>query len=196
MDLVSALAMDAVARHPGRRFGTPTAFGFAFAALLSIGLYVFGKNHTPDYSISLFGKTGPDTLELKSVLASVVLGLAAFQISSAAWFMGRPRFLPRPPARLGSVHRLAGVAALLVTLPIAYHCAFAYGVQTFDTRTAVHSIAGCFFYGAFVAKVTVVRSKRLPGWSLPLAGGTLFVTVALLWYTSALWKFNGFHLPV
>ena len=80
--------------------------------------------------------------------------------------------------------------------PIAYHCAFAYGVQTFDTRVAVHSIAGCFLYGAFVAKVTVVRSRRLPGWALPLAGGTLFVTVALLWYTSALWKFNNYSLPV
>jgi hypothetical protein len=188
--------MDAVARHPGRRFGTPTAFGFALAAAVAIGLYVFGKNHTPDYSISLFGKTGTDTLALKSVLASVVLGLAVFQITSAPWFMGKLQFLPRAPARLGTVHRAAGIAAFLVTLPIAYHCAFAYGVQTFDTRVAVHSIAGCFFYGAFVAKVTVVRSKRLPGWSLPLAGGTLFLAVALLWYTSALWKFNGFSLPI
>ena len=169
---------------------------FAFAAALSVGLYIFGKNHTPDYSTSLFGKTGPDTLSLKSVLASVVLGIAVFQISSAGWFMGKLRFLPRAPARLSLVHRITGVGLLLVTLPIAYHCALAYGVQTFDTRTAVHSIAGCFFYGAFVAKVTVVRSKRLPGWALPLAGGTVFVTVALLWYTSALWKFNGFKLPV
>ena len=166
------------------------------AAAIAVGLYIFGRNHTPDYSISLFGKTGPDTLSLKSVLASVVLGLAAFQISSAAWFMGALKFLPAAPRRLRLVHRLTGVAAFLVTLPIAYHCAFAYGVQTTDTRIAVHSIAGCFFYGAFVAKVTVVRSKRLPGWALPLAGGTLFVTVALLWYTSALWKFNGFTLPV
>src|SRR3954451_21240001 len=116
--------MDAVARHPGRRFGAPTAFGFALAAALAIGLYVLGKTPTPDYSTSLFGKTGPDTLSLKSVLASVVLGLAAFQISSAAWFMGRLKFLPSAPARLGSVHRLTGIAALLVTLPIAYHCAF------------------------------------------------------------------------
>ena len=188
--------MNAVARHPGRRFGTPTVWGFVFAALLAVGLYIFGKNHTPDYSTSLFGKTGPDTLQLKAVLASVVLGIAVFQVGSASWFMGKLKFLGRAPARLGLTHRITGIAALVLTLPIAYHCAFAYGVQTFDTRTAVHSIAGCFFYGAFVAKVTVVRSKRLPGWALPLAGGTLFVTVAVLWYTSALWKFNGFKLPV
>ena len=188
--------MDAVAGHPRRRFVSPTSLGFAFAAALAVGLYIFGKNHTPDYSTSLFGKTGTDTLSLKAVLASVVLGLAFFQISTAAWFMGKLKFLPAVPARLGLTHRFTGVALLIVTLPIAYHCALAYGVQTFDTRVAVHSIAGCFLYGAFVAKVTVVRSRRLPGWALPLAGGTLFVTVALLWYTSALWKFNGFKLPV
>jgi hypothetical protein len=186
--------LNAIARHPGRR--TAALAPFAFAAALAVGLYIFGRNHTPDYSTSLFGKTGQDTLALKSVLASVVLGLAAFQVSSAGWFMGKLRFLPAAPRRLGLVHRITGVTLFLVTVPIAYHCAFAYGVQTFDGRTAVHSIAGCFFYGAFVAKVTVVRSKRLPGWALPLAGGTLFVTVALLWYTSALWKFNGFKLPV
>src|SRR5437764_15053641 len=111
--------MDAVARHPGRRFGTPDAFGFALAAALAVGLYIFGRNHTPDYSVSLFGKTGPDTLSLKSVLASVVLGLAAFQISSAAWFMGALKFLPAAPQRLRLVHRLAGFSLLAVTLPIA-----------------------------------------------------------------------------
>ena len=86
--------------------------------------------------------------------------------------------------------------AVLLTLPIAYHCAFAYGVQTHvDTRVAVHSIAGCSFYGAFAAKLIVVRSRWLPGYALPLAGGILVTVVAVLWYTSALWNFNDFSLP-
>jgi len=61
----------------------------------------------------------------------------------------------------------------------------------------VHSIAGCFFYGAFTAKVLLVHSRRLPGWALPVAGGTLAVAVAVgvLWYTSSLWYYNGFQLP-
>jgi Family of unknown function (DUF6529) len=41
----------------------------------------------------------------------------------------------------------------------------------------------------------VVRWKRLPTWLLPLAGGTLVGLVALLWYTSALWYFQGMKLP-
>jgi hypothetical protein len=66
-----------------------------------------------------------------------------------------------------------------------------------DTRVAVHSIAGCFLYGAFVAKVVLVHSPgwRRPGWALPLLGGALVATVVVLWYTSALWDFNDFKLP-
>lgn len=49
-------------------------------------------------------------------------------------------------------------------------------------------------YGAIVAKLVAVRS-RLPGWALPVAGGTLVALVAVLWYTSALWYFNDYSLP-
>ena len=31
------------------------------AALVAGGLYAFGTQHTPDYTTSLFGQTGPDT---------------------------------------------------------------------------------------------------------------------------------------
>jgi Family of unknown function (DUF6529) len=51
----------------------------------------------------------------------------------------------------------------LLSLPVAVHCMFAYGVQLGDPRVAVHSVAGCLFYGAFAAKVLIVRSRRLPG---------------------------------
>ena len=139
----------------------------AGAAIVAGGLYAFGTQHTPDYSTSLFGQTGPDT------------------------------FIA--PPRVGPVHRALGALAILLTIPIAYHCAFAYGVQTkLDTRVAVHSVAGCCLYGAFVAKIVLVRSPRwrVPGWALPVVGGTLVATVAVLWYTSALWYFNHFRLPV
>jgi uncharacterized protein DUF6529 len=44
-------------------------------------------------------------------------------------------------------------------------------------------------------KVLLVQSRRLPGWALPVAGGTLAVVVGVLWCTSALWYYNGFQLP-
>ncbi|MFD0327561.1 DUF6529 family protein [Streptacidiphilus monticola] len=81
------------------------------------------------------------------------------------------------------------------TVPVAVHCVMAYGVQLGSARVAVHSVAGCFFYGAFVAKVVLVRSRRLPGWALPLAGGLLLTSVAVLWYSAALWYFDNYQLP-
>ena len=83
----------------------------------------------------------------------------------------------------------------MLSLPIGYHCLRAYGFRTFDRRTVVHSIAGCFLYGAFAAKVIVVRSRRLPRWALPVAGGTMVTLIVVLWYSAALWYFNNFDSP-
>jgi hypothetical protein len=168
------------------------------AALVAGALYAFGTQHTPDYGISLFGQSGQETLSLKSWLATGVLAFAVVQLGLALWMYGRLPWIGIAPPAVGPVHRAIGAAAILLTIPIAYHCAFAYGVQTHvDTRIAVHSIAGCFLYGAFIAKVVLVRSPgwRVPGWALPLLGGLLVATVVVLWYTSALWYFNDFKLP-
>jgi hypothetical protein len=51
------------------------------------------------------------------------------------------------------------------------------------------------FYGAFAAKVLLVHSRRLPGWALSAAGGTLPIVIGALWYTSALRYYNGLQLP-
>jgi Family of unknown function (DUF6529) len=176
----------------------PVGVAAIASAVVGVGLYVFGTQHSPDYSISLFGQTGPDTFDLKSWLATGVLAFAVVQFGLALWMYGRLPFVTAAPPRVGPVHRAVGALAILLTIPIAYHCAFAYGVKTdVDTRVAVHSIAGCFIYGAFVSKIILVQSprRRLPSWALPLVGGTLVVTVAVLWYTSALWYFNDFTLP-
>ena len=54
-----------------------------------------------------------------------------------------------------------------------------------------HSFLGCAFYGAFAAKVLIVRLHRFPGWVLPAAGGLLFAFLLAVWYTSALWLFRS-----
>ena len=40
-----------------------------------------------------------------------------------------------------------------------------------SARVLAHSLLGCAFYGAFAAKVVIVRSRGLPGIALPIAGG-------------------------
>jgi len=53
-----------------------------------------------------------------------------------------------------------------------------------------HSLLGSLFYGAFAAKITIVRLKRFPGPTLPVAGGLVFAVLIGVWYTSAVWFFR------
>ena len=165
------------------------------AAAVAIALYVAGRLQTPDYNFSLFGRVGLDALMLKSTLASIALGVAALQVLLALWIYRKLPLAASPPRPVRLAHRIIGFALFALTVPIALHCLIAYGVQLTSVRVAVHSLAGCFFYGAFVAKVLLVQSRRLPGWALPVAGGALAVVVGVLWYTSALWYYNGYRLP-
>jgi hypothetical protein len=172
----------------------------ALIGLATTGLlYIIGRAivRTSSYStVGFFGQTtASGVLSLKSLLATIALGLAVFQVILALWMYRKLPLAGQPPKRIGIIHRIVGAVAVVVTLPVAIHCAIAYGAQIGSPRVLVHSVAGCFFYGAFLAKVLLVHSKRLPGWALPVAGGILAVVLAVLWYSSALWYYNGFSVP-
>ena len=195
-------------REPGRRdrdTATPLRRGWQRHGLSSIllagtlvtsALVVYGLVHKPDYSIAFFASSRAGVLRLKSAIATALLGLGLFQLLLALWIWGRLPGIGIAPRAVGRVHRLTGMLVFLVTLPVAVHCMQAYGVRTSSVRATVHSLTGCFFYGAFVAKILVVRSRSLPGWALPVAGGLLVVAIAVIWYSSALWFFNGYRLPL
>ncbi len=170
----------------------PAAIGAAVA--LAIGVYA--NQHDPTgQSILGDGLFFSATLNMKAWLATAALLLAGFQVLSASWIYDRLPGAGAAPAWLGGAHRVSGTLAFLVSLPVAYHCLWALGFQDATGRTLVHSLAGCFFYGAFVAKVVVVESKSLPGWTLPVAGGTVFTALVVIWLTSSLWFFDNFGFP-
>ena len=130
------------------------------------------------------------TIAAKAWLASAALVLALVQVTTAARIYGRLSFLPERSPAITRVHRWSGRVAFLLTLPVFFHCVTILGFQTPDTRVAVHSLVGTFFYGAFAAKVLIVRDRSLPGWALPTAGVTLASLLGLLWLTSSLWYFT------
>ena len=110
------------------------------------------------------------------------------QLFTAAWIF---RKLPwRRPAWVPGLHRWTGRLAFAFTLPVAYHCIFQLGFQSGDDRVLAHSLLGSAVYGAFAAKVLIVRLHRFPPWVLPAAGGLLFGVLVAVWYTSALWFFR------
>jgi hypothetical protein len=167
----------------------------AVGALVAVSLGVYGNVHDPanDLSITLGFK---DTITMKVWLASVSLLFALVQLGSALWMYGR---LPAgaAPSWLGSLHRISGRLAFLVSLPVAYHCLYQLAFQDSTTRALAHSLLGCLFYGAFAVKVVVVRSRSLPGIALPLVGGTVFTVLVATWLTSGFWFIteNGFPSP-
>ena len=159
---------------------------FALVALL-VGFLAKNSEPGPKHYFELFFS---DPIHMKVWLASAAAALAVFQLFSAAWI-----FRKLPGAGHGGSTGRTGSRALpsfLLTLPVAYHCIFQLGFQDATTRTMWHSLLGCAFFGAFAAKVLIVRLHNFPGWVLPTAGGLLFAVLIGVWYTSALWFFQQF----
>ena len=130
----TVLAMD-TALSPG---GTTSADAPTRTALIlpavaggavTLTLGVYGRLHMPT-GVALID-TGPlPFVEAKVWAATVVLLLVVLQVASAAWMWGRVPGAAPAPTWLATAHRWSGTAAFLASLPIAYHCLWALGVQT------------------------------------------------------------------
>jgi hypothetical protein len=153
---------------------------------------VFGRVHDP----TLHGTTTlgySSVLAMKTVVATVVGVLAVTQVITALWLYGKLGI--RVPSWLGVVHRTTGATALILSLFVSYHCLWSLGLEVgklpdgapVSTRTLVHGLLGCAVIGAMVVKIVAVRSRRAPGWFLPVAGGLLFSLLILAILTSAVW---------
>jgi hypothetical protein len=179
----------------GHRRWIPTAATLLFGAAVVAGIFAVGRNVAPDYTAGLFGRHLSDAVRLKAQLGTALLALALIQLAIALWMYGHVPGAGKAPLQVRMVHRVIGALAFLLSVPVAVHCIRAYGIELTPARAAVHSLAGCFFYGAFAAKVVAVQSRRLPGWLLPVLGGVLVSAVAVSWYAAALWYFDDYTLP-
>ena len=181
---MAAVAPSApVGRRPWRWVLVPLTAGALVS--LTAGLLARHEPRSKGYFRLFFS----DPIHLKAGFATAAAVLACFQLFTAAWIF---RKLPWPkPAWVNPVHRWSGRLAFAFTLPVAYHCIFKLGFQDPGTRVLAHSLFGCAVYGAFAAKVTILRLHRFPTPDvLPLAGGLLFATLIGVWYTSALWLYR------
>jgi hypothetical protein len=187
--------MGAVATAPPGRAAAPRlALALLVGALVAVSLGVYGYVHDPT-GRSLVTLFFTATINLKVWLATVAAALAVFQLASAAKFYGKLG-KGHGPRWLGRVHRATGTTAFLLTIPVAYHCLWALGFQaTTDLRTLAHGVLGCLFFGGLAAKVLLVRSRGLPGWALPVAGGTVFTALIGVWLTSSFWFFTAVGFP-
>ncbi len=159
----------------------------AVGAAVAVSLGVYGRLHHPTgLAVNLAGFSSP--LTVKVWLASGAALFAVAQLVSALVMYGK---LPvRAPSWTGTFHRWSGRVAFLLAVPVAIHCLYALGLQTYSTRVLVHSLLGCVFFGAFTVKMLALPKRGLPGWTLPLLGGLVFAALIGLWLTSSLWFFT------
>ncbi|WP_226363394.1 DUF6529 family protein [Pseudonocardia abyssalis] len=157
-------------------------------AAVAVGIGVYGRLHEPTFFAVNVGGFSSGT-SAKAWLATAAFALALVQLGSSLVMYGRfPRITA--PAWTGTLHRWSGRVAVLLTVPVAIHCLYALGFQSGEPRVLVHSLFGCFFYGAFVAKMLLLQRSGSPKWSLPVFGGAVFTALVGLWLTSSLWFFT------
>jgi Family of unknown function (DUF6529) len=137
------------------RYAVPLLVAVLGGCLVALVLGLYSRLHHPSgfaldvagFSSALYAKAWLTTFAAAFAVVQVVTGRRANQPGHAAW--------------IPTVHRYCGRIAILLTVPVVVHCIYALGFQTYSTRVLVHSVLGCFFYGAFVAKMLSLTWRGL-----------------------------------
>ena len=182
----------ATAAPPARdQYARPLIIALLGGCAVALALGLYAKLHHPaKYALDVGGFSSP--LYAKAWLTTFAAAFAVVQLGTGYRLTRRTD----APAWVATLHRWSGRIAVLLTVPVIIHCIYALGFQATSARVLAHSVLGCVFYGAFVAKMlSLVRRDTMPQWVLPVLGGVVFVSLIALWATSALWLFaaHGAH---
>lgn len=181
------------AARPSTPGTTAVLVALGIGAAVSVILGVYGRVHEPSgFAINLAGFSG--TLYVKAWLTTVAFVLALVQLATSLAMWGRLGAAAAAGTWTAPVHRWSGRLAVLATVPVVVHCLYALGFQADSPRVLAHSLVGCLFYGAFVAKMLLVNRPGAPRWALPVIGGAVFTGLTLLFLTSSLWVFTTIGL--
>jgi hypothetical protein len=116
---------------------------------------------------------------VKTVLASVILALAVYQLLLAA--IGYRKLPVGRPGPAFFTHRASGDTLAVLIVVVALMCLTVFG---FEGDYLLHTIAAIGALVVLAIKITVVRSGR-GGQLLPYLGTLLFVLLAITWFTVA-----------
>jgi hypothetical protein len=172
-----------------------TVWVVVLGVVVAVSLGTYARVHNPaGRPLTTFGFSG--MLQMKTWLSTAAVLLLVVQLTSALWMWGRLPGASSAPGWVTPLHRWSGSVAFVLTLPVAFHCVWALGFTTGSTRVLLHGVAGCAFYGAYAAKMLGLRVRGLPGWALPVLGGSVLTSLVVVWLTSALWFFTRSGLPL
>ena len=114
---------------------------------------------------------------VKTVLASVVLALATYQLILAAIGYRKLPVIDAQPAFF--THRASGHVIAILFVLVALACLAAFG---FEEDYVLHGVAGIGAVAVLALKVRLIRTGRANA-LLPYLGVTLFTLIALTWFT-------------
>jgi len=185
------MTTEQMAAYPARdQYAKPLVVALLSGCAVAVLLGVYARLHHPSrYALDVGGFSSP--LYAKAWLTTAAAVFAVVQLVT-----GSRIIRGAAPAWMPVVHRWSGRIAILLTVPVIIHCIYALGFGTHSARVLAHSVLGCLFYGAFVAKMlSLVQRDKMPKWVLPVLGGVVFGALIALWATSALWLFTtkGVH---
>lgn len=173
-------------QHDGRPAPRLTALvvPVGVGILVSVAIGVYARLHEgTGTAINLAGFSSG--LAAKTWLTAAAFVFALVQLYSAMRMYGR--FGDAAGPRTAAAHRWSGRIAVLLTIPVAVHCLYALGYSDASVRVLAHSLLGCFFYGAFVAKMLLLGRRDAPHWVMPVFGGLVFTALTALFLTSSVW---------
>jgi hypothetical protein len=167
-------------------YAKPLLIALTVGCVFAVVVGVYARVHHPaKYALDVGGFSSP--LYAKAWLTTFAVAFAVVQVITG-WAITRRA---AAPAWMAAVHRWSGRIAILLTVPVVIHCVYALGFGTYSIRVIAHSVFGCIFYAAFVAKMlSLLRRDLMPKWVFPVLGGVVFVSLIVLWATSSLWLFT------
>lgn len=139
------------------------------------------------------GLTRGNVAQVKTVLASLVLALAVYQVGLMAVSYGKLRLPFLKPKAASFTHRAVGDTIVAVTLLVAFMCisyfevgdGIEHAADDEHVRAAIHVVAGSLLLLVIGVKVVVVRWWHTMERFLPPLGLTVFALFAIAWVTSA-----------
>jgi hypothetical protein len=128
-------------------------------------------------------------LMVKSILATVVLGLAIAQALMGLRLRGYLKSLPLPLRRLSGWHRRNGDVTLILTVIVAIICVTSLGFSLYSPRVRLHALLGTLAALIMFLKVIIARRFHTYLRHTLLLGTIAGFSVLGTFVASAVWYF-------
>lgn len=126
----------------------------------------------------------------KSVICSLLLGLALVQLITIGLALGRfGNLSPAGRGKTALAHRAGGLVGLAAILFVAYYCLQLLPGSSWTGRVWMHALIGAIVLVLVVSKAAIRGAIPRLYLQLPLLGGLLFLFIIALWISSAGWYF-------